>query len=258
MKRLLFLMLALLSGCIAIPAMPGIDDDKAARIVTLAEAGHAEAQYHAGMFYNNGVGGMTRDPRRAFAWFQKAAAGGDPLGAYKVGCYYAGQFPGAVEPDEDQALAMKLVAAEAGYSLAQSDVANLYYNRQNYTEAVRWWKRATQQGLTGAHYALHTIYHKGTGGLKDPKRAYIHYRLAYKNGQGELPPEAKTILGYLAEKLSPEERAAADAEIAAFVAKPTKLTIAALGARRRVDALLAPPRNQKGSAPAIVAASGLN
>lgn len=255
MKQLLLLLLAFLSGCASVPA---IDDDKAARIVTLAEAGNAEAQYHVGMFYNNGMAGMTRDPRRAFAWFQKAAAGGDPLGAYKLGCYYAGQFPGAVEADEDQALAMKLVAAEAGYSLAQSDVANLYYNRQNYPEAVRWWTRATQQGLTGAHYALHTIYHKGTGGLKDPKRAYVHYRLAYKNGQGDLRPEATTILGYLAEKLSAEERAAADAEIAAFVAKPTKLTIAALGARKRVDALLAMPREKKGPVPAIVAAAGLH
>jgi TPR repeat protein len=239
MKYFAFLMLAALSGCVSIPA---IDDEKAARIVVLAEAGHAEAQYHVGMFYNNGAGGMSRDPRRAFEWFRKAAAGGDPLGAYKVGCYYAGQFPGAVEADDDKALAMKLVAAEAGYSLAQSDVGNIYYNRRNFTEAVRWWKRATEQGLTGAHYALHTIYHKGTGGLKDPQLAYVHYRLAYKNGQGDLSPDAKIILGYLAEKLSAEERTEADARIAAFFAKPTKLTIAALGARKRVEALLLAPR----------------
>src|SRR5688572_1159211 len=85
-------------------------------MVALANKGDAEAQYHAGMMYNNGIG-TQRDLRQAFEWFQKATASNDPLGAYKLGCYYAGQGEGVVTADSDQALKYKLIAAKAGYAL---------------------------------------------------------------------------------------------------------------------------------------------
>jgi len=101
------------------------DAETLRKLTALGERGSAAAQYNVGMFYNNGIG-TAKDPRAAFRWFQRAAAGGDALGHYKVGCYYAGQFPGAVEVDEAKALAAKTIAAEASYSLAQSDVGNTH------------------------------------------------------------------------------------------------------------------------------------
>ena len=64
-------------------------------MVALANKGDAEAQYHVGMMYNNGIG-TQRDIRQAFEWFQKSTAANDPLGAYKFGCYYDGQGEGVV------------------------------------------------------------------------------------------------------------------------------------------------------------------
>ena len=49
-------------------------------MVALANKGDAEAQYHVGMMYNNGIG-TQRDLKQAFEWFQKSAASNDPLGA---------------------------------------------------------------------------------------------------------------------------------------------------------------------------------
>ena len=103
-------LLTMLGGCMS--ALQAAADRRDERIHALANGGNAEAQYHVGMFFNNGMGGMTRDPRVAFEWFGKAAAGGDALGAYKVGCHYAGQFPGTVEVDQEKALTHKLVAAK--------------------------------------------------------------------------------------------------------------------------------------------------
>ena len=89
------------------------DTETLRELTALGERGSAAAQYNVGMFHNNGIG-TAKDPRAAFRWFERAAAGGDALGYYKVGCYYAGQFPGAVEVDEAKALAAKTVAAEGG------------------------------------------------------------------------------------------------------------------------------------------------
>lgn len=55
------------------------------RLEELAQAGNPAAQYYIGMAFNNGLG-VKKNPHTAFEWFKKAARGGDPLAAYKVGC----------------------------------------------------------------------------------------------------------------------------------------------------------------------------
>ena len=113
--------------CLLFFSMPANANDAVTfnAMVALANKGDAEAQYHVGMMHNNGIG-TQKDPRQAFEWFQKSAASNDPLGAYKLGCYYAGQFEGVVPTDANEALKYKLIAAKAGYALAQHDVALLY------------------------------------------------------------------------------------------------------------------------------------
>jgi uncharacterized protein len=86
------------------PAAPAIAAPPLhALLERLASAGNGEAAYHLGMLAHTGIG-MPRDVKKAFAWFTKAAAAGDPLGAYKVGCFYAGQGEGVVADDPDMML----------------------------------------------------------------------------------------------------------------------------------------------------------
>jgi uncharacterized protein len=73
-----------LSGC------KSTDEQIFEQLLPLAEQGDPIAQYNAGMFYNNGLG-TSKNPQLAFEWFEKSASNNDPLGAYKVGCYYGGQ-----------------------------------------------------------------------------------------------------------------------------------------------------------------------
>src|SRR4051794_11946135 len=144
-----FIVLAL--SCLLMFSMPAAanDADTFKAMVALADKGDAEAQYHVGMMHNNGIG-TAQDPRQAFEWFQKATASSDPLGAYKLGCYYDGQGVGIVPLDEAEALKYKLVAARAGYALAQHDVALLYDQQGNPEEALKWWKAAGDQGYPRA------------------------------------------------------------------------------------------------------------
>jgi hypothetical protein len=119
-------------SCIVIVSMQADagEADTFQALLGLANKGDAEAQYHVGMMHNNGIG-TQKDPRQAFEWFQKSAASNNPLGAYKLGCYYDGQGAGIVGADSNEALKYKLVSAKAGYALAQHDVARAVRRADN-------------------------------------------------------------------------------------------------------------------------------
>lgn len=213
------------------------DADTLRQLTALGERGSAAAQYHVGMFHNNGIG-TAKDPRAAFRWFERAAAGGDALGHYKVGCYYAGQFPGAVEVDEAKALTAKTVAAEAGYSIAQGDVGNIYGKRSDWPQAVKWWAAAAEQGYAPAAYNLANAYQRGQGVPKDPDKALTNMlivaRLTPEPMRPRLLPSIESIRG----NMSPAQIAQAESAAAAWQARPSPLTLRAQRGIREVQELV--------------------
>src|ERR1700709_2201179 len=100
--KLIGKLIGLAFSCLLIFAASALanDADTFNAMMALANKGNAEAQYHVGMMHNNGIG-TQQDPRQAFEWFQKSTASGDPLGAYKLGCYYDGQGVGIVTSDSN-------------------------------------------------------------------------------------------------------------------------------------------------------------
>jgi TPR repeat protein len=217
---------ALVVSCLLIFSMPAkaSEADTFVAMIALANKGDAEAQYHVGMMHNNGIG-TPRDTGQAFEWFKKATASNDPLGAYKLGCYYDGQGAGVVASDANEALKYKLVAAKAGYALAQHDVALLYDRQENPEEAVKWWKMAADQGYPKALYNLSGSYFQGKGVAKDLALAYAYYKLS------NLVPKDK-VAG-MATFLSREELVRAEKLVAEWKPQPTALT---LKAKRGVQA----------------------
>jgi uncharacterized protein len=202
-----------------------------------ANTGDAEAQYHVGMMYNNGIG-TAQDPKQAFGWFEKSAASHDPLGAFKLGCYYAGQFAGVVKPDEDEAFKYKLVAAKAGYALAQHDVAVHYARQGNFEEAVTWLKRAGAQGYDPSLFALFSSYHEGKGVAKDLPLAFASFKLALLMSQTELNDSSKAVLDEMIAHMSDAELAQAQKLVAEWTPQPTALTIKAKGGIAEAEAFL--------------------
>ena len=126
-------------------AQPANREALAAALQTLADEGEAEASYHLGMMRLLGIGG-PKDAKAAFDLFRNAAEKGDPLGAYKLGDFYARADNGVVTPDRAEALRLKTIAAEAGYALAQHDVARLHFEAGETDLALEWLTRAAQQG----------------------------------------------------------------------------------------------------------------
>ena len=198
-------------------------------MVVLANKGDAEAQYHAGMMHNNGIG-TPKDPRQAFEWFQKAAASNDPLGAYKLGCYYDGQGVGVVTSDSNEALKYKLVAAKAGYALAQHDVANLYDRQGNSEEALKWWKMAGDQGYPQALFSLSMAYSAGKGTPRDLSLSYAYFKLS------KVAP--KKNVNEMAGMLSKPELEKAEKMVSNWSPQPTALTLKAKSGVSRAEELL--------------------
>jgi TPR repeat protein len=223
--------IALAFSCLLISSMPAhaSDADSFKAMVVLASKGDAEAQYHVGMMHNNGIG-TQQDPKQAFEWFQKATASGDPLGAYKLGCYYDGQFAGIVTSDPTEALKYKLVAAKAGYALAQHDVANQYDRQGNPEEALKWWKMAGDQGYPRALFSLSMAYSAGKGAPRDLSLSYAYFKLS------KIPPTKN--VNEMASLLSKPELEKAEKLVSEWSAKPTALTLQAKSGISRAEELL--------------------
>ncbi len=215
------------------------DNDSLSQLRPIADQGNAEAQYFVGMLYSLGIGGASRDPKLAFTWFQKSAEGGDPLAAYKIGCYYAGQYPDAVAVDPEMALRYKSVAAKAGYALAQTDVGGTYYQRGEFLQAQTWWQLAAAQGYPPAANNLSTLYYLGKGVEQDMKKAYLWFKIAYPFPGRTMDAKAKEHLQKLAKDLTTDEIAAADKMARRSKPNPSALTVAATYPKPRVEALLA-------------------
>ncbi len=149
---------------LAAPACAGAEGDPnlIGKLERLAATGSAEALYHLGMSYQTGTG-VTQDHQKALQYFRRAEALGDPLAAYKIGCFYAGQDD-VLTPDEDQALRYKSIAANAGYALAQSDVAGIYARRGEPDAARDWIAKAAAQGTQQALFGFASM-HNGKNGL---------------------------------------------------------------------------------------------
>ncbi|WP_271589614.1 tetratricopeptide repeat protein [Bradyrhizobium sp. CCBAU 53415] len=228
---------ALAFSCLLLFSVPASANDTRTfnAMVTLAHKGDAEAQYHVGMMYNNGIG-TQQDRGQAFEWFQKSAAANDPLGAYKLGCYYDGQGAGIVATDPDQALKYKLVSAKAGYARAQHDVALMYDRQGNSEEALKWWRMAADQGLPAALFSLSRAYSAGKGTPRDLSLSYAYFKLS------QLAP-AKNV-NEMASMLSKPELDKAEKLVAEWKPQPTALTLKALSGFRAAEEHLKVAKNQ--------------
>ncbi|WP_375421807.1 tetratricopeptide repeat protein [uncultured Sphingomonas sp.] len=192
-----------------------------AQLESLARMGNAEAAYHLGMLAHTGTGG-PRDAKKAFAWFTKAAAAGDPLGAYKVGCFYAGQGEGVVDVAPERALKYKLVAASTGYSLAQYDVGVHYAQQGRFSEALPWFMQAAEQGYPMSLFAVPSIAARPDMALKNAVQAYAYFKLSKVISEGRVSPGAQHQLDQFTKDLSAQQLAAAEQIVRTF--QPRRLT----------------------------------
>ncbi len=83
--------------------------------------------------------------------------------------------------------------ANDGEQLAQYCLGSLYDKKKNYAEALKWYRKAADQGNSDAQTSLGLLYSKGLVGLPDDPSAAYWYRRAAKKGNAV----AQWNLGFL-------------------------------------------------------------
>ncbi len=86
---------------------------------------------------------------------------------------------------------------------------------QNYEEASKWFRKASEQGLTVAMYKLAGLYTEGKGVPKDLEFAYVWYSVSASLKHRK----SINIIDEAESKLSSEELASANQTIAEYIEK---------------------------------------
>ena len=112
------------------------------------------------------------------------AAKGDPNAQYNMGVLYErGQI---VKQDYKEAIKWYRKAADQDLAMAQFNLALMYDEghgvKQDYKEAAKWYKKAAVQGLPQAEYNLGYMYLNGQGVFKDYDEAVKWLKLSAEHG----------------------------------------------------------------------------
>lgn len=200
--------------------------------------GDAEALYHLGMIHHLGLEGK-RDPKAALALFRRAASAGNPLAAYKLGCYYDGQGEGLVGIDPNAALSHKMKAAEAGYARAQHDVATMLYVKQQPQAALAWMNKAAAQGLPESLKALASLYNVGDGIPQDRAKTLAYFTLALVRANAAASDTRRAWIENYARETTPADLERAKEIVSGWRPQPTALTLSALSGQEAARQLIA-------------------
>ena len=196
----------------------------------LAEQGDVDAGIIVGNLYYHGLG-VPQDYGEAAQWYRKAAEGNfgksqwakfeEPLRTKAEGKYLrskaeAQKLLGAMYQDglgvpKDYAEAVKWYrkAAEQGDAPAQFELAELYKGvpgvRQDFAEVVRWYREAAEQGYRYAQLGLGARYEDGESVPQDFVKAHMWYNLAAERGLAF----AAQVRDMLAARMTPSQIAEA-------------------------------------------------
>ena len=194
-----------------------------------AQQGHTKAQVHLGYMYANGEG-VPEDYQEAEKWHRKAAEQAEDLDLL----YLAVQYANGVGVPEDGWEAKRLfrLVAKGGHPVfaqaAQRELGNMYYagkyavqfGKDN-QEAVKWYRKAAEQGDAEAQERLGHMYANGEGVPEDYVKAYAWMNLAAAQGRNNAV-KAKELLrsSMTTEQVAEAQKLSADLYKRIEAAKP--------------------------------------
>jgi TPR repeat protein len=159
---------------------PPVDGVRGCAYEAKASATRADAMYMVGECYKRGLGGQ-RDADKAKAAFVSAADMGYPNAKCALGEMLMAE-PGQAE----RGLELCKETARAGDANAQVLVGDAYLAggavKANSREAAKWYEMAVKLQNPQAARKLGTMYAKGNGVRRDPKRAMELWLAAEKGG----------------------------------------------------------------------------
>lgn len=153
-----------------------------------AELGDPYGMYGVGWAYELGKG-VVKNETQAVTWYQKSAAVGNAASMYSLGSSYA-VGKGGLSRNEPKAFELYKKSAELGDSNGMNGVGWAYELgkgiAKDETQAVLWYRKASEAGNGPATVALGYYYGEGKGGLtKDDKQAFSLYQKAFEIGHAD-------------------------------------------------------------------------
>lgn len=147
-----------------------------------ADQDFVAAQYNLAVMYRRGEGSEV-DNKQAFYWYERAAQLGYGIAQLTLAKLYEEGV--GVEQDDGLAQIWYLKAANQNDPKAQFYLADFYQERNQYAQAVYYYRKASDQGYTKAKYALAMNLIAGTGVVKDETQAQQLLREAAEAGHVE-------------------------------------------------------------------------
>ena len=177
-------------GKSGLPDMPGQEGIE--RLLKQADEGNVQAQCALGNIFYNGEG-VRRNYCEALRWFRKAAEQGYDKAQNILGTLYAIGYEIRIP---DYAGALKRYRISERQKNGNVEVQFYYgsYNiKQDYAEALKWFRKAAGQGCDNAQNNLGILYANGYGVEQDYAEALKWFRKAVEQGNSK----AKSNLGDL-------------------------------------------------------------
>ncbi len=126
----------------------------------------------------------TNDNEDTFEEVLLSALDGNAKAQRKLGYFYL--YGQGVTQSSIEAVKWYRKAAEQGLVKAQFELGNIYHEgigiRQNYAGAVKWYRKAAEQGFANAQSNLGLMYHDGLGIQQDFIQAYAWFGIAAAGG----------------------------------------------------------------------------
>ncbi|OXE36385.1 MAG: hypothetical protein CGW95_07960 [Phenylobacterium zucineum] len=144
----------------------------------VANQGYAPAQFYLAKLYENGDGGLKKDPVAARKWTTRAAESGDRRAMHNLGIAFIDGIGGP----------------------------------KNSVLAAQWFRRAAELGLVDSQYNLAVLYERGLGVSQNSAEAYRWYLIAAKTGDNAARKRADEIR----DQLNSDARIVAERAAAAF------------------------------------------
>ncbi len=168
----------------------GFERQRTAKVAVLAMQGDMYAQYRIGELYHYGGPGVPRDYTNAAKWYRKAADQGDAAAKYKLGL---------LKKRADRVAKAKSDAANPENAEAQYKLGRCYLYGwgvgKNNSEAVKWFRKAAENGLAAAQYHSGMCYDSGNGVAMDKGEAAKWYYKAADQGHADARKRLAELAG---------------------------------------------------------------
>ena len=181
-----------------------------------AKAADPKAQFEIGLRLLEGRG-TAPDPTGALTWFAQAARNGFAPAQYSLGTLF--EKGNGVTRDTGAARDWYLLSAKQGNVRAMHNLAVLYATgiegKSDPETAATWFESAAEHGMRDSQYNLGILYARGSGVDQSLVKSYKWFAIVAAAGDKDAEAKQKEV----GDQLSPDQRKAADAEVAAWAPK---------------------------------------